>query len=59
MFYGRVTLALPIEPDVEVRVMIPRHMTADQWARMVYLLEQMRPGIVKLPAGNDAEGMQK
>ena len=47
MNWGRITITLPIEPDVEVRVMMPRHLTAEQWARMLHILDEMRAGIVK------------
>jgi hypothetical protein len=50
----RMTLALPIAVDLEVKVTLPRHMAADEWARMLELLEAMRPGIVKESADIDA-----
>lgn len=59
MQWGRTTFTLPIEPEIEVRVTMPRHLSPEQWARMLHILDEMRPGIVKLPAGNGSEAVQK
>lgn len=45
--WPRMTLTLPVAPDLEVRVTMPRHVTSDEWSRMLGLLDVMRPGIVK------------
>jgi hypothetical protein len=45
--WPRMTLTLPVATDLEVRATMPRHMTADEWSRMLGLLDVMRPGIVK------------
>lgn len=45
--WPRMTLTLPVAPDLEVRVTMPRHMTSGEWSRMLGLLDVMRPGIVK------------
>lgn len=44
--WGRITLSLPITPDIEIRVITPRQLTPEQWARMIELLETIRPGMV-------------
>lgn len=56
--WPRMTLTLPVAPDLEVRVTMPRHMTSGEWSRMLGLLDVMRPGIVKESpemAGNSAK----
>lgn len=48
--WPRMTLALPVDVDLEIRITMPRNMTPAEWSHMLELLEAMRPGIVKEPA---------
>lgn len=45
--WPRVVWVLPVNPDTELRLSGPRHMTPAEWARMLELLDAMRPGIVQ------------
>ena len=43
---GRIVLRLPLTPDSEATLDMPRPMTETEWSRMLLILAEVKPGIV-------------